>query len=258
VDPYFQKFPSSSIKSIKLPTKFTFPFYYEPHPLCKIAVKEVQKYLLNQKEFEHNFGVNPDKKGLIIGKMFGILIVRNKKREIGYITAVSGKMAETNCHKRFVPPVYNMLEKDSQFLNEEKILNKINAEIEQLEGDSTYNDLKARLASEKIKAVLDISEHKELRKIARKKRKLKRLNAVSELSGSSLQMLQEKLNNDSIKEKQLINNVKRYWNYQIETINEELSFFTNQIFDLKKLRKTKSTDLQHYLFKQYQFLNSKK
>ena len=258
MDSYFQKFPSSSIKSIKLPTKFTFPFYYEPHPLCKIAVKEVQKYLLNQKEFEHNFGVNPDKKGLIIGKMFGILIVRNKKREIGYITAVSGKMAETNCHKRFVPPVYNMLEKDSQFLNEEKILNKINAEIEQLERDSTYNDLKARLASEKIKAVLDISEHKELRKIARKKRKLKRLNAVSELSGSSLQMLQEKLNNDSIKEKQLINNVKRYWNYQIETITEELSFFTNQIFDLKKLRKTKSADLQHYLFEQYQFLNSKK
>ena len=82
MDSYFQKFPSSSIKSIKLPTKFTFPFYYEPHPLCKIAVKEVQKYLLNQKEFEHNFGVNPDKKGLIIGKMFGILIVRNKKREI--------------------------------------------------------------------------------------------------------------------------------------------------------------------------------
>ena len=71
-------------------------------------------------------------------------------------------------------------------------------------------------------------------------------------------MLQEKLNNDSIKEKQLINNVKRYWNYQIETITEELSFFTNQIFDLKKLRKTKSADLQHYLFEQYQFLNSKK
>ena len=117
-----------------------------------------------------------------------------------------------------------MLKKDSLFLNEEKILNKINAKIEQLEKDSTYDDLKARLASEKIKAVLDISEHKELRKKARKKRKLKRLKAVSELSGKSLQMLQEKLNNDSIKEKQLINNVRRYWNYQIETITDELSF----------------------------------
>ena len=198
MDSYFQKF-SSSVKKIKLPEKFTFPFYYEPHPLCKIAVKEVQKYLIDQKEFEHNFGLNLEKKGLVIGKMFGILIVRNKKREIGYLTAVSGKMAETNCHKKFVPPVFDMLKKDSLFLNEEKILNKINAKIEQLEKDSTYNDLKARLASEKINAVLDISEHKELRKKARKKRKLKRLKAVSMLSGKSLQMLQEKLNNDSIK-----------------------------------------------------------
>ena len=94
MDFYFQKLPSSSVKTIKLPKKFTFPFYYEPHPLCKLASKEVQKYLLNQKEFEHNFGVKSDKKGSITGKMFGILIVRNEKKEIGYLTAVSGKWQE--------------------------------------------------------------------------------------------------------------------------------------------------------------------
>ena len=258
MDFYFQKLPSSSIKTIKLPEKFTFPFYYEPHLLCKLASKEVQEYLLNQQEFEHNFGVKSDKKGSITGKMFGILIVRNKKKEIGYLTAVSGKMAGTNHHKIFVPPVYDMLKKGSQFLNEEKILNKINTNIEELEKDPIYIELKLKLASEKTKASIDISEHKEHRKIARRKRKLKRLKAVSELSGKTLQILQEKLNNESIKEKQLINNVRRYWNYRIDTITDKMSFFTHQILKLKRLRKTKSADLQQYLFEQYQFLNSKK
>jgi len=119
--------------------------------------------------------------------------------------------------------------------------------------------LKARTRISKNKSrSIDISEHKEHRKKTREKRKLKRLKAVSELSGKSLQMLQEKLNNDSIKEKQLINNVRRYWNYQIDTMTEDLSFFSNQIFNLKTLRKTKSANLQQYLFEQYQFLNSKK
>lgn len=258
MDFYFQKLPLSSIKIIKLPEKFTFPFYYEPHPLCKLASKEVQKYLLNQKEFKHNFGVKSDKKGSITGKMFGILIVRNKKKEIGYLTAVSGKMAGTNHHNIFVPPVYDMLKKGSKFLNEEKILNKINTNIEELEKNPIYIDLKLKLASEKRKAILDLTKQKELQKIARKKRKFKRLKAVSELSGKSLQKFQETLNKESIKNKQLINNIKRYWNYKIEIITDELSFFTNQILKLKKLRKTKSVDLQQYLFEQYQFLNSKK
>ena len=72
MDSYFQKF-SSSVKNIKLPEKFTFPFYYEPHPLCKLAANEVQNYLLDQKDFNHNFGLKPNKKGLVLGKMFGIL-----------------------------------------------------------------------------------------------------------------------------------------------------------------------------------------
>ena len=64
-----------------------------------------------------------------------------------------------------------MLKKDSPFLNEEKILNKINTKIEKLEKDSTYLALKVKLDSEKTKAIIDISEHKEHRKKNKKKKK---------------------------------------------------------------------------------------
>ncbi len=80
---HFQYF-STSIREFELPKKFTFPFYYEPHPLCELAANEVQNYLRTQTDFEHNFGLDSSRKGLVIGKMFGVLVVKNQQNEIGY------------------------------------------------------------------------------------------------------------------------------------------------------------------------------
>ena len=46
-DSYFT-FYKNPIKDIALPSKFTFPFYYEPHPLAKLASHELQEYLKNK------------------------------------------------------------------------------------------------------------------------------------------------------------------------------------------------------------------
>ena len=100
---------------ISLPKKFTFPFYYEPHPLSILAAKELQNHLNNQTEWEHNFGIAPDKEGLIIGKMFGVLVVQNQAGELGYLSAFSGKLANGNHHEKFVPPVFDMLTDGSFF-----------------------------------------------------------------------------------------------------------------------------------------------
>jgi tRNA pseudouridine32 synthase/23S rRNA pseudouridine746 synthase len=65
-----------------LPEEFTYPFYYEPHPLCIEASEEIQEYLITQSDFEHNFGLDNSKAGLQIGKMFGVMIVEDSKRDI--------------------------------------------------------------------------------------------------------------------------------------------------------------------------------
>jgi tRNA pseudouridine32 synthase / 23S rRNA pseudouridine746 synthase len=62
----------TNISGINLPEKFTFPFYYEPHPLSIIAAQELQDYLENQSDFKHNFGLHENQEGLVIGKMFGV------------------------------------------------------------------------------------------------------------------------------------------------------------------------------------------
>ena len=43
--------------------------------------------------------------------MFGVLIVKSKNGTLGYLAAFSGKVAESNHHDSFVPPVFDMLKK---------------------------------------------------------------------------------------------------------------------------------------------------
>lgn len=254
---HFQKF-NTPINNIKLPVKFTFPFYYETHPLCKIAANEVQHYLKTQTDFEQNFGLDASKNGLVIGKMFGVLVVKNQQNEIGYITAVSGKLAEKNKHKLFVPPVYDMLVKDSYFLQEEAVLNNINLELENLENNAEYLETLKQFKLEKKKAVIDIQEKKTALKTAKKHRDLQRKKAQEELPSEAYIEVEKTLSKESLEAKYFFNNVNRYWEHVLEAHKEKLAVFTSKITQLKELRKTKSAALQQYLFEQYQFLNSKK
>jgi tRNA pseudouridine32 synthase/23S rRNA pseudouridine746 synthase len=254
---YFQYF-STSIEGVQLPEKFTFPFYYEPHDLCKTAVKEVQQYLESQTDFEHNFGLDDSKIGLAIGKMFGVLIVENKHGEIGYITAVSGKLANTNTHKLFVPPVYDMLTPNSFFINEEQLLNELNEEIEALENNPKLIELKQQYRATNKKAKTDINQKKAELKIAKEKRKAKREKAALTLSKEEYSVLEKELANESLEDKYFFNNVNRYWQYTLEDIKKELSTFIERIDTLKNKRKKKSMTLQEFLFEQYQFLNKEK
>lgn len=254
---YFQYF-LSDINEIKLPTKFTFPFYYEPHPLCELAVKEVQNYLSTQTDFEHNFGLKPGKKGTITGKMFGVLVVYNKENEIGYIAAVSGKLGEKNTHKMFVPPVYDMLAKDSFFLQEKEVLRNISIELESIENSADYLKLCTLYEQETNKANADITEKKEALKIAKAARKLKREKAKKEVSEEAYIVFDKKLKKESLAAKHFFNNVTRYWQHTLKPVEEKLLAYTNQIAKLKNERKTKSLALQKYISEQYQFLNSKK
>lgn len=255
--PHFNYF-STSIASIKLPDKFTFPFYYEPHPLSKIAASEVQNYLTTQNDFKHNFGLNNSQEGLPIGKMFGVLVVQNQQNEIGYIAAVSGTLAEKNNHKKFVPPVYDMLAKNSYFLTEKNTLNKINKELANLENNTDFLKLQEQFTSENEKANLDIQEKKEALKAAKKERNSRREKAKIELPANEYTAFEEILKKESLEAKHFYNNVIRYWDHILNPIKESIELFNNQILQLKNQRKTNSIALQQYISEQYHFLNSKK
>ena len=156
---FFQLY-KTDISGISLPEKFTFPFYYQPHKLSEIAATSLQDYLATQTNFDHNFGLDSAQKGLVIGKMFGVLVCQNEKSELGYLWAFSGKLANENHHKYFVPTVFDMLTEDSFFRKEEEVLNAINRTIEILENSDNYLKELDNFKKTKIQAATELQNQK--------------------------------------------------------------------------------------------------
>ncbi|PIY11031.1 MAG: RNA pseudouridine synthase [Flexibacter sp. CG_4_10_14_3_um_filter_32_15] len=251
-----------SIVGIELPTLFNFPFYYQAHKIVKIAAEQVQEYLITQKDWKHNFGLNKNDTGLVIGKMFGVLIVENSKNEIGFLAAYSGKLADSNEHAYFVPPVFDILKKDGFFRREEEVLNQLNRNIENLKNNEDFKRLKTHFETENNLAKKEVEEAKAELRNKKKERKIKRNLALAklannELSKTDFENLKEKLKNESLKQQYFFKKLKHEWEERLETTEKELKRFTDKILAFKTERKERSNQLQQRLFDNYKFLNAK-
>ena len=102
---------------IKGPERFTYPFCYEPHPLCEMAAKEVQAYISSHEEISED----ADK-----GKMFGVLVVEYQG-SLAYLAAYSGLLAGRNDWDYFVPPVYDAQQPDGYFKTTEREISQTSA-----------------------------------------------------------------------------------------------------------------------------------
>ena len=252
---YFIPF-KESIDSYVLPEQFTFPFYYQPHPLCLLAARELQGHLETQKEWQHNFGITGNKE-TAIGKMFGVLLVQNKHNEIGYLAAFSGKLAGRNHLPKFVPPVFDMLSEDGFFKAEQFEINQINEHIESLEKNPQIFEFETFLKAEIEASVLQIKEHRERMIEARKIRKSQRVAAETGLNADDFIQLKEQLSKESIKQKNQLRDLKFYWHERVQKAEKNLNRLTSELSSLKNQRKDLSASLQRKLFQQYRFLNVK-
>ncbi|MBK8722743.1 MAG: RluA family pseudouridine synthase [Saprospiraceae bacterium] len=243
------------ISKIELPQKFTFPFYFEPHELTKIAANELQQYLENQSDWSHNFGLNSDQEGLVIGKMFGVLVVQNEENELGYLAAFSGKLADKNHHSFFVPPVFDMLDENGFYKKGEAILNQYNREIAQLEQETAYLNCVEKLNTIKQNSEQAIQEQKFINKAAKINRGAQREEAQLTMSPSEYESFLQKLGNESLKEGILLKQMTQHFQHLLLAAELELKKYTDKINGLKEIRKQKSALLQQQLFEQYAFLN---
>ena len=99
------------------PERFTYPFCYEPHPLCLLAAEEVKQEIAR---------INPTE-----GKMFGVLVAKQrdgsfvtspgvtKEPSLCYMAAYSGLLEGRNDWPYFVPPVYDAQQPDGYFKTRE-------------------------------------------------------------------------------------------------------------------------------------------
>ena len=247
----------ASLDQYVLPKRFTFPFYYEPDPLCRLAVKELQDYLSRQQDWEHNFGLIADKKGPVIGKMFGVLIVQKQNGDIGYLAAFSGKLTGENNTSAFVSSLFNIDAADGFLTKGMMVLKEMGVQISTFEERTDFNDCKKFVAKEQELFEKEIKAQKQLMKDGKKARKMRREQAKLELSPENFNALEESLIKESQGGNIRLTHLKRDWKVRLTKAQEELNLFYHELSLLKEARKNKSIALQQKLFEQYQFLNQK-
>lgn len=110
------------------PERFTYPFCYEPHPLCLLAVEEVKQEIAR---------ISPTE-----GKMFGVLVVKERVGDgLGFLAAYSGLLEGRNDWPYFVPPVFDAQQPDGYFKQKER-------EISSLSRNPNHSSLSRELSQE--------------------------------------------------------------------------------------------------------------
>ena len=253
---------------IQPPRQFTYPFCYEPHPLCIAAAKEVQRYI-------EESGVWKDEKGP--GKMFGVLCVREKgkvkseksegKREksegegvderenIGFLAAYSGLLAGRNDWGYFVPPVFDAQQPDGHFKTEERAISALNKEIDALQKSDIY--LAQRSEYEDAKLPIEQSIEQMRCRVAEAKRQRDARRHEAEQGGKPL-TAEEKaaMVHESQHLKAEQRRLKQQCTATLDLLRRPLAEHEARVDALRRQRREMSDALQQWLFCQYRMLNA--
>jgi tRNA pseudouridine32 synthase/23S rRNA pseudouridine746 synthase len=244
----------TDVTQIDLPEKFTFPFYYEPHPISKIAAEELQEYLKTQTDWKHNFGFDANEIDPI-GKMFGVLVVQKQSGELGYLAAFSGKLANSNHHPYFVPPVFDILRKDGFYKLEEEFVNEVNRKLEKAEQNPALFDARKALKTVELEAEQSISDIKKKIQLRKKNRSEKRKLAREKLDSEAVELVELYLSKESMQEQYFLKDLQKQWKLKLTEAHACCEKEEAKIQALREERKLLSSALQVKIFNHYSFLN---
>ncbi|TXY03071.1 RluA family pseudouridine synthase [Vibrio mimicus] len=243
----------SPIRDITLPKRFTYPFCYQPHPLCEIAASELQQHLLTQTHWYHPFGLT-DTDPQAHGKMFGVLVVQHASGELGYLSAFSGQLAEQNELPGFVPPVFDRFADRTFFRIDGDEIASINQQVREQEADPELVRLTATIAKYQSQAEQALELQRVLMAEQRQNRKQQREQAEL-LSEQERAVLFATLAEESVFQKRQLQFIKQEWEQRIATEESLLNAKLAIIEQLKQERKQRSAALQKKLFTGYRFAN---
>ncbi|MCR9172892.1 MAG: RluA family pseudouridine synthase [bacterium] len=246
----------NSIAAIPLPARFTFPFYYEPHELSRLAAQELQERLSSE-DFQHNFGLEGNPDGDVIGKMFGVLVVKNRLGELGYLSAFSGKLGNSNHHPGFVPPVFDMLEEGNFFQEGMAYLRELNQKVRDMESSPEFLSMQSNHEALVHRGDTEIETFRDEMRAKKRLRKEKRQQLPTDMNATERAIIENELIRESLSYKHQLRILLAEWNTKREMSQAKIDTQISILENLKEQRKTLSNDLQRRIFSEYAFLNAK-
>lgn len=240
------------------PHQFTFPFCYEPHPLCRLAAAEVERHIVESGVWQGETSC---------GKMFGVLVVREKRKvkseksncsdgALGFIAAYSGLLAGRNDWAYFVPPVFDAQQPDGHFKVTERSISDINKEIDGIRRSADYQSAKKREEELRQSADEQIAAMKQRIASAKAERDRRRSDAqagllqISEAEAAAMTRESQTLKAD-------LRRLKQRLDAQLSAAHALTVQYDERIAALRQLRRSMSDELQRWLFEQYRMLNAR-
>ena len=243
---------------IQPPHQFTFPFCYEPHPLCRLAAAEVEHHIVESGVWQGETSC---------GKMFGVLVVRYelgvrnyelgvRSCELGFIAAYSGLLAGRNDWAYFVPPVFDAQQPDGHFKVTERSISDINREIDCIRHSDEYKRVKAEETALRQSAADQIEAMKQRIASAKAERDRRRSDAqaglvhISEAETAAMTRESQTLKAD-------LRRLKQRLDMELSAAHALTFQYDERIAALRQRRRSMSDELQRWLFMQYRMLNAR-
>ncbi|MBB4077950.1 tRNA pseudouridine32 synthase/23S rRNA pseudouridine746 synthase [Lewinella aquimaris] len=237
------------------PPRFNFPFHYRPHALALLAAADLQRHLSDgERNWEHDFGLTSSDMGGC-GKMFGVLVVRDREGDLYYLAAYSGKLADSNDLPGFVPPVFDLLDSEGFYKRGEAEINRVSDAIAVLETCPAYAEAKREYAAAVDTAANSLQQERRNIKRAKENRRSLREAAVSQTSEAQA-ALEFTLSQESIRLSYGLKDLKRAVEHQVELKKKKLDEYTHELVTLRDRRSEMSASLQRRIFERYTFLNA--
>lgn len=221
---------------------FTNPFSYTPHPLCLQAAEEVRRMIAECKEWQEEVSK---------GKMFGVLVVQDKAGEVGFLAAYSGQMGGRSDWDGFVPAVFDYLQPDGYFKQEEARISELNHRITLLSKAPEYRLAQQQLEQCRQEANEAIARHKERMQAAKVVRDHERAE------GDIDELREEELLNESRWMKAELRRLKQHFQQRQQKIEAQIKVTDDEIVLLKEDRKRRSDALQRWLFAHFEMRNAR-
>ena len=224
---------------------FTGPFRYVPHPLVRKAAEIVMKRV---QMLDARIRASFDE-----GKMLGVLVVGvpveiadftdwlDEGRRIGFIAGFSGSVSGLSHIEGFVPPVFDLMDPEGHYKQQEKKITDLNDVITELQNASEFYDFKKMLWLTEGERESKLMVMRERMAASKKDRDRRRAEGCDP----------EILIKESQHEKAEFRRLKAAYEKRLEYIRTELRGFQHEIDKRKHLRAAMSDALQEWLFNHY-------
>ncbi|MFA0046399.1 pseudouridine synthase [Vibrio sp. 10N.261.51.F11] len=241
---------------LALPNRFTFPYYYTPHPVCELAMLQLQQSLIDS-------GVNENSQG----NLYAVLLVQNPTtQELGYLSAFSGLQLDpalvsqlNNIH--FVPPAFDSKQFHSQISANLAHQLQLAGDIEKLQQSHNLDALLAELERLKIESAQAIeafqlamaankAQRSELREQANQEKALGNLESATNLL--------KQLGNQSSQEKRDLKALRIEWKQKIAERQSHVDLIESELKYRKQDHQAVSQQLETQRLSHYRFIDQAK